>query len=148
MQERTKQPRSGATTQDARTPLLDGFERPWAPRASRGRGREPRDKRERLSGSEWPSPRPLAVDIPCAAGRSVGTEHREPEIAAHLGDARGILHPYGGGFDGTMWRLQRRDQAAEAIGLLDDLDGHAGRRQVVRGREPGESTSDNRDGPH
>jgi hypothetical protein len=30
LQERTKQPRSGATTQDARTPLLDGFERLFA----------------------------------------------------------------------------------------------------------------------
>jgi hypothetical protein len=47
-----------------------------------------------------------------------------------------------------MWRLERRDQAAEPIGLLDDLNRNSGARQIVRGRKPGESSPDHRDGPH
>jgi hypothetical protein len=47
-----------------------------------------------------------------------------------------------------VWRLERRDQAAEPIGFLDDLDGDSCARQIVRGRKAGEASPDHRDGPH
>ena len=145
---RTEEPSGRPTSQHTRTPLFDGLERPRAPRAPRGRRREPRDERERLPGVQWPPPRSLAVDVTSAAGRPGGAEHPEPEIAAHGVDASRVPHPDGRGFDGTVWRLERRDQAAEPIGLLDDLDGDSCARQIVRGRKPGETSPDHRDGLH
>ena len=130
---------------------------PHCSTVSSGRGRrEPRavavanraTMRERLPGAQGPPPRSLAVDVTSAAGRPGGAQHREPEIAAHGIDAGRVPHPDGRGFDGTVWRLERRDQAAEPIGLLDDLDGDPCARQVVRGRKPGETSPDHRDGPH
>ena len=118
------------------------------PRAPHGRRRKPCDEGNRLPCAQRPPPGSLAVDVTSAAERPGEGKHPEPEIAAHGVDASRVPHRDCRGFDGTVWRLERRDQAAEPIGLLDDLHGDSCERQIVRRRKPGETSPDHRDGLH
>jgi len=111
-------------------------------------GRESRREREPLARVQWPAPGSLAIDVPVTARRPVGTQHRKPQIAAQCVDTGRVLQPDRRRFNGPVRRLERRDETAEAIRLLDDLDRDARVRQVVRGREPGETSPDHRDGLH
>ena len=143
-----QEPPGRPASQHPRAPFFDGLERPRAPRAPRGRRREPRGQREPLSGVQWPAPGSLAVDVPVAAGRPGGAQHRKPQIAAQLVDTGRFPQPDCRRFNGPVRRLERRDETAEPIGLLDDLDGDSRARQIVRGRKPGETSPDHRDGLH
>src|SRR4029079_5390156 len=58
------------------------------------------------------------------------------------------LHPDCRGFDGTVGCLDRRDEAAESISLLVDLNRESHKRQVVRRRKPRETAADYRHGFH
>src|SRR4029079_14864334 len=74
---RIEEPPGGPMSQHARAPMLDGLERPGAPRAPWGRRGEPRDEPERFPRPQGPPPRTLPVDVPRASERVVGEQHRE-----------------------------------------------------------------------